>query len=112
MTTRRVAAAMELRAAALRVVEADGEALTISGLESRAVRRPPVQILYSPQMSDLSETVVEQAERYGAIRPETPHVLDIWITGQNKVFSIRWNDAGLIDLVRFKRGKWETELVS
>jgi hypothetical protein len=85
MTTRRVAAAIELRAAALRVVEADGEALTISGLEVRAARRPPIQIVYAPKMYDLSETLVAQAERYGArLRPETPHVLDIWITGQNR----------------------------
>jgi hypothetical protein len=63
----------------------------------------------TPKVPDDPPYLIEQAQRSGiAIPPITPHSLDI--SQGRKVFSIRWNDAGLVEIVRFQRGEWESLL--
>lgn len=108
MTAHRIATATKLRAAALRIVETEGKSRVVSGIEVRLVRWPSLTIAHTPYMPCYSVTSVRLAQSQGiSLDLDAPHLLDIWAVGKHKVFSVRWNDTGLINLVRFNRGEWE-----
>ena len=68
-----------------------------------------LDIMYAPKIPDDPPELIEQAQRSRiAIPPKTLRLLDI--SQGRKVFSIRWNDAGLVEIVRFQRGEWESLL--
>jgi hypothetical protein len=41
--------------------------------------------------------------------PDLPYTLDIW--SGTKVLSLQWDDAGKVNLISFKPGNWEMQLV-
>jgi hypothetical protein len=104
----RLAEALEIKATALRIIEAKGTPRRIGEVILLHAEWKGLYIIYTPKFPDDPE-LIEQAQCSGiAIPPITPHLLDI-SQGQ-KVFSIRWNDAGLVEIVRFQRGEWESLL--
>ena len=65
-------------------------------------RRPPLTMGYWSEMSAIFEAGVQLADLATRFqRVQTSHVLDMWIEGQRKVFSIRQDDTGLFEIVRF-----------
>ena len=109
MPRRCLAEALEIKASALRIIEAKGTPMRISEIDLLHAEWKGLEIMYTPKVPDDPPELIEQAQRSGiAIPPITPHLLDI-SQGQ-KVFSIRWNDAGLVEIVRFQRGEWESLL--
>ena len=49
--------------------------------------------------------------QYGVKLPEAlPYGLDIW--HGKKVFSLEWSDDGRTNIINFKRGDWEAELLA
>jgi hypothetical protein len=51
------------------------------------------------------------AALYGIpLRKNLPYGLDIW--APKKVLNIEWNDRGKIELVSFRPGEWEAELIA
>jgi hypothetical protein len=106
---RRFAEALEIKASALRIIEAKGTLMRVSEIDLLHAEWKGLDIMYAPKMPDDPPEFIEQAQRSGiAVPPITPHLLDI-LQGR-KVFSIRWNDAGLVEIVRFQRGEWESLL--
>ena len=106
---RSLAEALEIKAAALRIIEAKGTLMRVSEIDLLHAEWKGLDIMYAPKVPDDPPDLIEQAQRSGiAIPPITPHLLDI-LQGR-KVFSIRWNDAGLVEVARFQRGEWESLL--
>jgi hypothetical protein len=106
---RRFFEALEIRASALRIIEAKGTLMRVSKIDVLHAKWKGLDIMYTPKVPDDPPNIIEQAQRSGiAIPPITPRLLDI--SQGRKVFSIRWNDAGLVEIVRFQRGKWESLL--
>jgi hypothetical protein len=108
---RRIAVALEIKAAALRIIEAEGAPMRVSGIDFLHVKWNGLNLMYTPKVPDDPPEFVEEARRSGIpLPPVTPRLLDIsqgW-----KVFSIRWNDAGYFEVANFKRGEWESLLQS
>jgi hypothetical protein len=105
MPRRRFAEALEIKASALRIIEAQGTLMRVSEIDLLHAEWKGLDIMYTPKVPDDPPEFIKQAERSGiAIPPMTPHLLDI--SQGRKVFSIRWNDAGLVEIVRFQRGEW------
>ncbi|MEH2504963.1 hypothetical protein V1290_003774 [Bradyrhizobium sp. AZCC 1578] len=111
-TKRRTAVALEIRAAALRVVEAEGVNENTGGILGRWVRNwRGLDILYTPNVPAPGPRMVAWQEANGiAPPPPLTDLLDVWPVNSNKVFSIRWNAAGLVEVGTFKRGEWEATL--
>jgi hypothetical protein len=58
--------------------------------------------------SDLSDDAKYRAATLPQKVPVTRYWLDIWVC--KKVFSVRWNDEGIFEVLTFKGGDWEAEL--
>jgi hypothetical protein len=51
------------------------------------------------------------AARYGIpLRQSPPYGLDIW--APKKVLNVEWSDQGKVELVSFRPGEWEAELIA
>jgi hypothetical protein len=106
---RRFAEALEIKASALRIIEAKSTPMRVSEIDLLHAEWKGLDIMYAPKIPNDPPDLIEQAQRSGiVIPPITPHLLDI--SQGRKVFSIRWNDAGLVEIVRFQRGEWESLL--
>ena len=106
---RRIAEALEIKASALRIIEAKGTLMRVSEIEVLHAKWKGLDIMYMLNVPDDPPEFIERAQRSGiAIPPITSHLLDI--SQDRKVFSIRWNDTGLVEIVRFQRGEWESLL--
>lgn len=44
------------------------------------------------------------------MRPVLPYAIDVW--SPKKVLSLQWGDLGEIDIISWKRGAWESELLN
>jgi hypothetical protein len=85
---RSLAEALEIKAAALRIIEAKGTLMRVSEIDLLHAEWKGLDIMYAPKVPDDPPDLIEQAQRSGiAIPPITPHLLDI-LQGR-KVFSIR-----------------------
>jgi len=62
----------------------------------------------APLPADLPEALKHSAAVELQNMPVTPYWLDIW--AGPKVFSVRWNDHGVFEILNFKRGDWEAEM--
>jgi hypothetical protein len=106
---RRIVEALEIKASALRIIEAQGTLMRVSEIDLLHAKWKGLDIMYTPNVPDDPPELIERAQRSGiAIPPITSHLLDIW--QDRKVFSIGWNDTGLVEIVRFQRGEWESLL--
>jgi hypothetical protein len=106
MPRRRLAEALEIKTSALRIIEAKGTPMRVSEIDLLYAEWKGLDIMYAPKIPDDPPELIEQAQRSRiAIPPKTLRLLDI--SQGRKVFSIRWNDAGLVEIVRFQRGEWE-----
>ena len=110
----RLHAAIRIRDAALEKVEKEGEfedtnigpLLVWRGDELEISHHTPFQKFPPP-----SEDVLRQC--YAADVDPTnnlPYGLDIWDT-KGKVLNIEWDDKNHVDLLCFKRGKWEQKVL-
>jgi hypothetical protein len=90
-----------------RIVEAKGTPMRVSEVDFLHAKWKGLDIMYTPKVPDDPTNFIEQAQRSGIALPSiTPRLLDI--SQGRKVFSIRWNDAGLVQIVRFQRGELES----
>ncbi len=112
----KLARAAKLRDAAIAIVrrygtwETDGSgALKIMG-----ARIDRIQIIYRTPFQSLPDDQSRQkylAALHGIpLRRNLPYGLDIWTP--KKVLNIEWDDRGRIQLVSFRPGQWETELIT
>jgi hypothetical protein len=109
MPRRRLAEALEIKTSALRIIEAKGKPMRVGKIDLLHAKWKGLDIMYTPKAPDDPPELIEKAQRSGiSIPPITPHLLDI--SQGRKVFSIRWNDGGLVEIVRFQRGEWESLL--
>ena len=45
------------------------------------------------------------------MHPDLPYGLDIWFDGST-VLSLLWADAGMVEVLKFKRGSWEAAIIA
>jgi hypothetical protein len=75
---RRFAEALEIKASALRIIEAKGTLMRVSEIDLLHAEWKGLDIMYAPKMPDDPPEFIEQAQRSGiAVPPITPHLLDI-----------------------------------
>ncbi|UPJ50252.1 hypothetical protein IVB30_02110 [Bradyrhizobium sp. 200] len=108
----RIAAALAIKAAAMRVIESEGEHMKAGPqIPIVSARSKGLNIVYTPNVPAPGPRMVAwQAANGIAPPPPLTDLLDVWPVGSNKVFSMRWNAAGLVEVGTFKRGEWEATL--
>jgi hypothetical protein len=87
---RRIAEALEIKASALRIIEAQGTLMRVSEIDLLHAKWKGLDIMYTPNVPDDPPEFIERAQRSG--------------------IAIPWNDTGLVEIVRFQRGEWESLL--
>lgn len=102
--------ALEIKASALRIIEAKGTPMRVSEVDIIHAKWKGLDILYTPTRPEDKSNVIDLTERCRlvVIPPITSQLLDI--SQGPKVFSIRWNEGGLVEIVRPRRGDWESLL--
>ncbi len=112
-TPKRLARALELRAAALRLVGRTGTWERASGINVLAAQCGTLTIFYRTPFQRLptNDRIAAKAARLGLRVPRNlPYGLDIW--APKKVLNLEWDDKGAVVLVSFKPGAWEAELIA
>jgi hypothetical protein len=112
MPSTRLQCALKLRDAALWVLREHGHWEQVSGLGHLAVSREGLQMSFRPRFQGppiSSEYANYLAARFG-VRLNLPYGLDIW--APNKVMNLEWDRLGHVDLVSFRRGPWECQLLA
>jgi hypothetical protein len=114
-TSRRYTRIIELRDAALAIVKNRGTWKGASGMKFLYASMGSIRILHRGRFQRLPETpsqVKYLAALHGLpVRDNLPNGLDIWATGNGKVFNLEWDEKGNLELVGHRRGIWEDELL-
>jgi hypothetical protein len=116
--TERTERVKKLRDATLRLVERHGKlepmefgpVETVSHGGFYAISTTP--FLRRPVDSDVAKYQRALQVARGAPEPlEHPYGIDLWVD-LKKVLDLEWDAAGQIDVISFKRGAWEDELLA
>jgi hypothetical protein len=115
--------AIQLRDAALEIVQQRGTLEPISGLKARVrlyrgdeliiIYRTPFQQLrrYGPSAREIKQYGEYQAALLHQRTPDPlPYGLDIWCG--RKVLIIEWAEDGTVELVAYKPGDWEGRMLA
>lgn len=106
---------LELREAALAIVKNRGAWEDVSGMKFLGATIGSISIGHRgrfQRLPQISSQVKYLAALHGLpVRMNLPYGLDIWMTGEGKVLNLEWDDAGAFELVSYRRGIWEDELL-
>ena len=111
---RRLIAAIRIRNAALKKLKKEGQVgytdfcllSAWSGFEVYISYTTPLQMASPPSGDVLRKCYAAGVDPVFNL----PYSLDIW-SRKDKVLNIEWDYDDNVDLVRFKRGKWEEEVL-
>ena len=111
---KRLEAALQVRDAALKKVRAEGEweetdigpMLMWKGMRLTMSHRTPFN-----KLPHIPEHIKYFAAKTGCSPGNLDYGLDIWFNDK-KVLNIEWVDSERVDLVSFRRGDWEREVLA
>lgn len=110
--------AHEIRDAALEWLKYQGTFADVESMKRcRQYKDEDISILLRTPFQGKPFKITEEQKYQAAlanieVKENLPYGLDIWLTGDGKVFNFEWDyNNGDFKMTRFKRGKWEGQLL-
>ena len=110
----RLGMALRIRDAAIEIVEHEGRFENTGMVPVRGWRGNELSISYRTPFQKIPgpsiDTIKKAAILGHSLKVNLPYGLDIW-AAQGKVLNIEWDHQNHVELVSFKRGEWENEVL-